>query len=96
MKSTASRLDPNWRPEEHIVHGPEGRFSDVVPDASQIMAGTGLQGDEMRRQLGAGFGLSMEACPESWPHVWRSACRSSSESGKVGGEEALGSSLKAV
>ncbi|EHK44273.1 hypothetical protein TRIATDRAFT_275555 [Trichoderma atroviride IMI 206040] len=46
MKSTASRLDPNWRPEEHIVHGPEGRFSDVVPDASQIMAGTGLQGDE--------------------------------------------------
>lgn len=46
MKSTASRLDPNWRPEEHVVHEPEARLSDVVPDASQIMAGTGLQGDE--------------------------------------------------
>lgn len=28
------------------MHEPEGRLSDVVPDASQIMAGTGLPGDE--------------------------------------------------
>lgn len=26
MKSTSSRLDSSWRPEEHVVHEPEGRL----------------------------------------------------------------------
>lgn len=42
------------------MHEPEGRLSDVVPDASQIMAGAGYRA--MGRQW---FGLSMEAYLES-------------------------------
>lgn len=37
------------------MHEPEGRLSDVVPDASQIMAGTGLQGEETT--AGSWFGI---------------------------------------